>query len=72
MSERESLQDVYQFIDEHADEYIASLQRMLRQPSIAAQGLGMTEMAAMVEGDLAELGFNPKQVDTRELAKDAL
>jgi acetylornithine deacetylase/succinyl-diaminopimelate desuccinylase-like protein len=65
MSERDSLQDVYQFIDEHADEYIASLQRMLRQPSIAAQGVGMAEMAAMVEGDLAELGFEPRQVDTR-------
>jgi acetylornithine deacetylase/succinyl-diaminopimelate desuccinylase-like protein len=65
MSERDSLQDVYQFIDEHADEYIASLQRMLRQPSIAAQGVGMVEMAAMVEGDLAELGFEPRQVDTR-------
>lgn len=65
MSERDSLQDVYQYIDEHADEYIASLQRMLRQPSIAAQGVGMTEMAAMVEQDLKNLGFTPKQVDTR-------
>lgn len=65
MTERESLQDVYSFIDEHADEYSASLQRMLRQPSIAAQSLGMTEMAAMVEEDLAKLGFTPRQVDTR-------
>ena len=65
MTERDSLQDVYQYIDDHADEYIASLQRMLRQPSIAAQGLGMTEMAAMVEEDLAKLGFDPRQIDTR-------
>lgn len=65
MSERESLKDVYRYIDEHANEYIASLQRMLRQPSIAAQGVGMTEMAAMVEQDLKDLGFAPKQVDTR-------
>ncbi len=65
MSERDSLQDVYQYIEEHKDEYIASLQRMLRQPSIAAQGVGMSEMAGMVEQDLADLGFAPKQVDTR-------
>lgn len=65
MTARDSLQDVYRFIEEHADEYISSLQRMLRQPSIAAQGLGMTEMAAMVGEDLAKLGFAPKQVDTR-------
>jgi acetylornithine deacetylase/succinyl-diaminopimelate desuccinylase-like protein len=65
MSEHGSLQDVYRFIDEHAGEYIASLQRMLRQPSIAAQGVGMVEMATMVEGNLAELGFEPRQVDTR-------
>lgn len=65
MSDSESLQDVYRFIDEHADEYIASLQRMLRQPSIAAQGVGMTEMATMVEADLSELGFDPRQIDTR-------
>jgi acetylornithine deacetylase/succinyl-diaminopimelate desuccinylase-like protein len=38
---------------------------MLRQPSIAAQGLGMTEMAAMVEGSLDKLGFAPQQLDTR-------
>lgn len=65
MSERHSLQDVYKYIEDHKDEYIGSLQRMLRQPSIAAQGVGMTEMAGMVEQDLADLGFSPKQVDTR-------
>lgn len=65
MGQRDNLDDVFQYIDEHAEEYVASLQRMLRQPSIAAQGLGMTEMAAMVEGDLAGLGFSPEQLDTR-------
>jgi acetylornithine deacetylase/succinyl-diaminopimelate desuccinylase-like protein len=65
MADHESLDDVFAYIDDHADEYISQLQRMLQQPSIAAQGLGMTEMAAMVEGDLAELGFEPKQLDTR-------
>lgn len=59
------LSDVYAYIDEHANEYIASLQSLLQQPSIAAQGLGMEEMAALVEDELKGLGAAPKQVDTR-------
>lgn len=59
------LSAVYQYIDEHKDEYIAQLQRMLQQPSIAAQGVGMTEMAAMVQADMDALGFETAQYDTR-------
>ena len=59
------LNAVYQYIDEHKDEYIGQLQRMLQQPSIAAQGVGMTEMAAMVQQDMDKLGFETAQHDTR-------
>lgn len=59
------LSRVYAYIDEHADEYIAQLQKMLNQPSIAAQGVGMTEMAAMVQKDMDALGFATNQYDTR-------
>jgi acetylornithine deacetylase/succinyl-diaminopimelate desuccinylase-like protein len=41
------------------------LQRMVRQPSVAAQGLGMGEMAALVEELVAGVGGAPRQYDTR-------
>lgn len=59
------LSDVYQYVDEHRDEYIRLLQEMLQQPSIAAQGLGMEEMANKVSDDLRALGAEPRQIDTR-------
>lgn len=65
MTASPSLDDVFGYIDAHRDDYIAALQRMLQQPSIAAQGVGMAEMASMVEESLGRLGFEPRQVDTR-------
>jgi acetylornithine deacetylase/succinyl-diaminopimelate desuccinylase-like protein len=65
MSDSSTLSDVYAYIDEHSDRYIAELQRLLQQPSIAAQGVGMAETAAMVEGMLKGLGASPRQIDTR-------
>jgi len=65
MTDSTRLDDVFQYIDAHRDDYISALQRMLQQPSIAAQGVGMTEMASMVEESLGRLGFEPRQVDTR-------
>ena len=59
------LGDIFDYVDAHRDEYIATLQDMLRQPSIAAQGLGMEEMALLVERELTALGASPRQVDTR-------
>lgn len=58
------LSDVYQYIDQHADESIAELQRLLRQPSVAAQNDGMVETAAIVEEMLRSVGFEPRQVPT--------
>ncbi len=55
---------MYTYIDEHADESIAELQRLLRQPSVAAQNHGMVETAGMVEEMLAEIGMEPRQVQT--------
>jgi acetylornithine deacetylase/succinyl-diaminopimelate desuccinylase-like protein len=58
------LTDVFAHIDAHRDDYIAMLQAMIRQPSVAAQNHGMTEMAAMVESHLSGLGFEAKQYPT--------
>lgn len=47
MSDR--MQEIYDYIDEHADEFVADLQRFVRQPSISAQGIGLEECAALVQ-----------------------
>jgi acetylornithine deacetylase/succinyl-diaminopimelate desuccinylase-like protein len=57
------LSDVYAYIDAHADEAIADLQILLRQPSVAAQGVGMAETAALVERMLAGVGAEVRQVE---------
>lgn len=59
------MDDVYEYIDRHSQNYISLLQRFCQQPSIAAQSAGMQEMANMVETELASLGAAPQQVDTR-------
>ncbi len=59
-----NLADVYAWINQHADDSIAELQRLLRQPSVAAQDHGMKETAAMVEGMLADIGMQPRQIQT--------
>jgi acetylornithine deacetylase/succinyl-diaminopimelate desuccinylase-like protein len=53
---------VFRYIDEHRDEYVELLQRLCRQPSIAAQGIGLEETAAQVEGLMAEAGIRPRTV----------
>lgn len=59
------MQDIDRYIDEHAAEYIASLQKLVQQRSIAAQNDGMVETAALVEEMLRGVGAAPQQYDTR-------
>jgi acetylornithine deacetylase/succinyl-diaminopimelate desuccinylase-like protein len=42
------MQDIYDYIDQHAHEFTDRLQRLCRQPSVAAQNKGMAESADMV------------------------
>jgi acetylornithine deacetylase/succinyl-diaminopimelate desuccinylase-like protein len=50
------MDDVLNYIEAHLDETIARLQAFCRQPSIAAQGVGMAEMAELVCETLAQAG----------------
>ncbi|UCC61695.1 MAG: M20/M25/M40 family metallo-hydrolase [Anaerolineae bacterium] len=58
------MEDVLQYIDEHADEFVARVQALCRQPSIAAQDIGMGETAALVRGVLREIGADARLVPT--------
>ena len=42
------MQDVFDYIDANAEEYIADLQTLVRHPSISAQGIGLPECADLV------------------------
>jgi len=44
----ERLDGVFAYIDAHRDEFIVDLQRLLRQPSVAAQKLGVEECADLL------------------------
>jgi acetylornithine deacetylase/succinyl-diaminopimelate desuccinylase-like protein len=55
---------VLQYIDEHIDEYIARVKALCRQPSIAAQNVGMQETAQMVTDLLREIGADARVVPT--------
>ena len=59
------LDDISRYVDDHADEYIGWLQTLLRQPSVAAQNLGMVEAAAIVQEQLESIGAAPRLIDTR-------
>lgn len=50
------------YLDSHIHEAQSLLEQMARQPSIAAQNVGMAEMAEMVERLLAETGFTTQRL----------
>lgn len=43
------LQDVFDYIDAHADEAVEDLQTFVRQPSVSAQNVGLDECAKLVQ-----------------------
>lgn len=49
---------IYNYIDENLDAHFGNLQRWVRQPSISAQNVGITEMAELLRDDLAAIGFS--------------
>jgi acetylornithine deacetylase/succinyl-diaminopimelate desuccinylase-like protein len=52
---------VASYLETHADEAQTLLERLCRQPSVAAQGLGMAEMADLTEALLREAGFGTQR-----------
>ncbi len=58
------MNDILAYIESHMEDTIARLQAFCRQPSIAAQGMGMAEMAELVRRTLAEAGAEAELVPT--------
>ncbi len=55
-------QSIYTHIDENLETHFGNLQRWVRQPSISAQNVGITEMAELLRDDLAAIGFSETQL----------
>ena len=51
------MNDVFGYIDEHRQQFIERLQRLCRQPSIAAQNIGIQETARMVAQLMEQVGI---------------
>lgn len=67
-----TLRDVYRYVDEHLEQALLLLERLVRQPSVSAENLGIREMAELcvevlneeegVTARLLELGDGPPLV----------
>ena len=58
------MNDIFQYIDTHRDRFIDELCTLLRQPSISAQNVGMTECAELVRRLMSEVGIEARLVST--------
>ena len=58
-------QKISDYVDQHADQFVAQLQEFLRQPSISTVNVGMEECGEMIMRELRGLGM-----DTRLLQLD--
>jgi acetylornithine deacetylase/succinyl-diaminopimelate desuccinylase-like protein len=59
-----TVDDILAYIDDHMEGTIERLQTFCRQPSIAAQGAGMGEMAELVHRTLEQVGAQAELVPT--------
>lgn len=50
---------VFEYIEEHKEEYIRKFQKFVQQPSVAASGYGIPEMINLVMTSLEEIGAEP-------------
>ncbi|MGH2405280.1 MAG: M20/M25/M40 family metallo-hydrolase [bacterium] len=51
------MEDVLRYIDAHAETFIHDLQRLCRQPSVSAQGMGVEECAALLVAQMQAKGI---------------
>src|SRR5690625_1786947 len=44
------------YIRDHSDQFIAGIQRLVQQPSISAQAIGIEETASLIQAEMETLG----------------
>lgn len=60
----ERLAQVRQYVADHAEQMIADLQRLVRQPSVSATGEGVRACARLLVETMARLGIEAEMVET--------
>jgi len=55
-----------EYVQKNRERFIAELQDFVRQPSVAAQNIGMREMAQKVFARLGELGADARIIPVRD------
>ena len=50
-----TMQPIYDWIDAHVDECVQDLQRLVQQPSVSAQEIGLRECASLVRLSLIHI-----------------
>jgi acetylornithine deacetylase/succinyl-diaminopimelate desuccinylase-like protein len=58
------MNDIFQYIETHRDRFIDELCALLRQPSVSAQDIGMTECAELVRRLMNDVGIPARLVPT--------
>lgn len=58
------MNDIFQYIEAHRDRFIRELLTLLRQPSISAQNVGVTECAELVRRLMSEVGAEARLIPT--------
>jgi acetylornithine deacetylase/succinyl-diaminopimelate desuccinylase-like protein len=58
------MQAFYEYLDAHHDQFLEELKRYLRQPSVAAQNMGMEAMALLAKERLEARGFKVQLLPT--------
>ncbi|PSO07999.1 hypothetical protein B9Q04_07850, partial [Candidatus Marsarchaeota G2 archaeon BE_D] len=56
------LEDIYSAIDQNIEEHVGRILRLISQPSIAAQNIGMRECAELVRQLFLEAGCRRAEV----------
>ncbi|SNT43065.1 Acetylornithine deacetylase/Succinyl-diaminopimelate desuccinylase [Granulicella rosea] len=60
--EPEDVKKVFKYIDDHIDEHVELLQKVIQQPSISNSGEGIPESAEMIKGLFDKLGCQESKV----------
>ncbi len=58
------MEKVYQYIEEHQEEYIEIFKKFCNQPSISTENVGIKEMAQMVKNTVESLGADVEEIKT--------
>jgi acetylornithine deacetylase/succinyl-diaminopimelate desuccinylase-like protein len=59
-----SVEHVHRYIDSHRIEALETLQRLVRQPSISAQDIGVKECARLLAGIMRDAGISTEVIQT--------